>query len=291
MGKYKLALHDPAGALNTIPFWGIFCDWKLPSGRDIELLELIRFESVILGVGNKYWDESKGLWKPAYTEKRIVDTAKELTYKGFRVHIMPWAIRSKAWIEQAVPWFTRVAESSGAYSVLLDAEKQWHIGTYSAAKAAKLVKEIVLDRPNVLLGVTGLAKLQSPVFPLAAMADVVVPQAYSIWRPLVSSHWSHSKSTFPGVQQALAYKSWMGTGREQGTLIMGLSNYWGARPAFGRYLPSITQEQALVFACAETSRLGVSEAWWWSLKWLMRKTRTAESMRRLFGVWDFWKEV
>ena len=277
------ARYKPITTLDCVEEWGIFCDWRLPSQKDIDFIRFAGFNDVVLGIGNKF---SSGVWVPTYPKGRIIDVAKRLIDNGSRVHLMPWAIRSEHWLKHAVPWFAKTAEEAGCLSVLFDAEKDWHNGTISAAKAAKFITDCMSDLPDIGFGVTGLSNLHSSVFPLAVMADYVVPQAYSIWRPAVKNHWSHSKSTFPGVQQSTAYKSWCSTGRTEG-FVMGLANYWGTRPVQVG-CPALTQTQTLMIACAETERLGCLSAWFWSLKWLLKKSKTADDMRRLFGIHDFY---
>jgi hypothetical protein len=283
-----VARYKPIAALDCIEEWGIFCDWKLPSKFDIDFIRFVGFNDAVLGVGNKNWNPKTGVWAPTYSRDAIVKVASALVDCGVRVHLMPWAIRSKYWLDVAVPWFAETAEAAGCLSVLFDVEKDWHTGSISASKAAKFIADFMDGIPGVALGVTGLSYLHSSVFLLAAIADYVVPQAYSIWRPVVKNHWSHSSSTFPAVQQAAAYKSWSSIGRTDG-IVMGLANYWGARPA-QTGCPALKQAQTLMIACAETERLGCLSAWFWSLKWLLRRTRIADEMRRLFGVYDFYSE-
>lgn len=237
----------------------IFADWKLPNDADLELIEDLGFTDVVLGVGVI----KSGRFKPKYSDSRIVESAEKIHALGARVHVMSWIKRQRTFIKDLAKWLPEICEATGSATGLLDAELEWHRNFgISAEDAAELMSQELGEMPCPV-GVTGLSNLHKTVRPLLGVCDYGLGQAYSIWKP-DKKHWSHSRATEPGAQQATSWTSWGAAGKP---LVMGLSNYWARRPArFG--LPAMSARESLETAIEAARRVGATEVAYWSLKWL-----------------------
>lgn len=274
---------DPS--LDRIESLGIFADWKLPTDEQLRFVgDTMReahggFGTIVIG----FWPKQAGKegWIPPCTTMRARERLAACEDAGLEPVVMVWAVRAGSAIVKACRW-AKDALCSRSGRILLDCEGDWHqglIGDVGPETAAKIVEA---ELGGYIWGVTGLSRLHKTVAPLAARASFVVPQCYSFWKPGKARHWSHSRSTFPGPQQASGFGQWRNAA-PNAELIMGLGCYWGARPAQG-LTPALTATQTMRMATIETAALGVKSAWWWSLKWLMAKNRRGEEARRFFGV-------
>ena len=251
----------------------IFADWKLPNDNDLALIEEMGFTDVVLGMGVV----KDSAFQPQYAASRIVAGAEALKKRGVRVHVMSWVSRQRTFIKAMCRWLIEICEQTEAASALLDAEGYWHKGKgITPEDAAALVKSS-LEGLSCALGVTGLSRLHKTVRPLLDVCDYGLGQAYSIWKPNESEHWSHDLSTEPGKQQLSSWASW---GAADKPLVMGLSNYWAARPArFG--LPKMSAEASLKKALEGAIQVGATEVAYWSLKWLGANTAAGEVARQM----------
>jgi hypothetical protein len=258
---------------------GVFADWKPPTDREIQFVRQdLNFTDLILGIWPRDRKDRTG-WEPPriWTPERVCDRAAAVAAAGLTPTIMIWLGRYPEQIRAGVNWLAELGAETRA-QVLLDLEGDWHRGKGIAPdKAAALVARL-MKAAGVRWGVTGLAGLHSSLAPIARRADFVVPQAYSIWKP-GGAHWSHSRSTFPGTQQAASVRSWSAVKKP---IVMGLSCYWGARPKAAG-VPALTQPQTMRIAAAETVALGIREAWFWSLKWITGKSQSCKLARAFFG--------
>ena len=250
----------------------IFADWKLPDQTDLNLIRDMGFTDAVLGIG----DDSDGRFRCKYSTARIVASAEAVRALGVRVHLMSWVRRQKTFIDEMAAVLLPLCREADAATLMLDAEGSWHrYQGISAAAAAARVRERLRGLPCPL-GVTGLSNLHKTVAPLLAVCDYGLGQAYSIWKP-GGAHWSHGAATEPGPQQAASFASW-GTGNKP--LIMGLSNYWAARPARNG-LPPMDVETSLNTSLQAAETAGANEVAYWSLKWLRQKSNAAKIARRI----------
>jgi len=251
----------------------IFADWKLPDRCDLEMVEEMGFTDVVLGMGVN----DNGCFKTKYGKQRVVNSAEQVKALGPRVHVMSWIRRQKTFIRECGEWMVDICEATDAASGMLDAEGDWHRNSgVSAAEGAALVQE-VFDGLSCSLGVTGLSKLHSTVRPLLDVCDYGLGQAYSIWKPGSKEHWSHSKATEPGAQQAASWASW---GVADKPLVMGLSNYWANRPArFG--MPAMGVRESLEKALEGARLVGADHVAYWSVKWLHGTSESRQIAREV----------
>jgi hypothetical protein len=275
---------DPS--LGRIGSLGVFADWRLPKDEDLRFVaETMRkghggWDRVILGIWPKNAPHG---WVPRYEPEAIRERLRACKDAELDPVVMAWARRGDRAIREMCEWLKEATYHRTP--LLLDAEGEWHRGDVApgaAAAAAWLVLDLLKGET---WGVTGLGQLHRTVFPLATLAHFVVPQCYSFWKP-TGPHWSHSADTFPGHQQAAGHESWAeAVERADNTpeVIMGLGCYWAARPAQG-LTPALTATQVMRAAVIETAALGIDSIWWWSLKWLRKRGKAGDEVRRFFGV-------
>ena len=251
----------------------IFADWKLPTAADIDLIRQLGFTDVVLGLG--LMKQAYGSFYCPSKMSAISACATSLRSIDVRVHVMTWIKRNRTFIKDMASWIRAVSDAVSPASVLLDAEGMWHKGAgISAGEGAALVQQLLPDLP-CRLGVTGLSNLHGSVKPLLRVCDYGLCQAYSIWKPRDPNHWSHGPGTAPGAQQQASFASWKTANKP---LVMGLSNYWAARPAnSGAAATSATDslQQSLDGAIAA----GATEVAFWSLKWLRKTTPDGATAR------------
>lgn len=253
----------------------IFADWKLPDETDLLLIQEMGFTDVVLGIG----DDVDGRFRCKFSTSRIVNAAEAVRALGVRVHLMSWVRRERTFITDMAASLVPLCRSAGASTLMLDAEGHWHQSQgISATAAAALVKSALGDL-GCPVGVTGLSNLHQTVRPLLDVCDYGLGQAYSIWKPGAGDHWSHSDATRPGWQQAVSWASWSAADKP---LIMGLSNYWAARPARNGQ-PKMSAEDSMKAALDSAIKVGAREAAYWSLKWLRAKGSTAAAARGLIA--------
>ncbi len=256
---------------------GVFADFRIPKPEDFELIKRCGFSEVIIAMAPRNWETDR--WNPKFS-KDSYHLAFERAYDAdLTPHLMIWAHRTRRFLEAALPDVRDLVGTADyqAESLLLDCEGDWHRSrdNTSSVDAAVMVSNRL---GSARWGVTGLSTLRSALKPLVLHASYVVPQPYSIWKPGSGRHWSHGRATFPGVQQVTSYNSWHREGGPE--FIMGLANYWGARPKSSSH-PAITNLQAIRWSMSETLALGITRAWFWSLKWMKGRNRVV--LRRFFG--------
>lgn len=232
------------------------------------MIEKVGFTDVVLGIQARYNN-----WRVAYSTASIREIADTLRKMGCRVHLMGWFTRKKRFIVTGARDLCRISNAVGPDSIMLDAELHWH-RTYdiSLKDAVELTSTLFADRP-CKLGVTGLARMHSTVKALLEVCDYGLPQAYSIWRPRVENHWSHSPATEPVTLQRTAWNTWS---KGNKYLVMGLSCYWASRPDRFAGLKSMDQMTSMRLSIKESKRLGADQFAYWSLKHLMRDNRYAK---------------
>jgi hypothetical protein len=238
----------------------IFADWKLPDAADLQLIRDLAFTDVVLGLTAT---SESAAFRPKYSPARVRQCAQRLAALGVRVHVMAWIRRERRFIRECGAWMTATCAETGASTGLLDAEMDWHEGSVSAAEASKLVATEFAGM-RCPLGVTGLSSLHATVRPLLDACAYGLPQAYSIWKPGAGKHWSRDPSTEPYRQQLASFASWKAAEKP---LVMGLSNYWAARPS-RRNEPAMGAERSLQEALRGAAEAGAEEVAFWSLKWL-----------------------
>jgi len=250
----------------------IFADFKLPSDKDLDLIKQLKFTDVVLGVVT----EQHSVFTPKYSDARVIAAADKLRTLGVRVHIMAWLRRDRKFIRKCAQWMKAITAATQAASGLLDAEKHWHLGAgISATKAAALVAR-EFDGMPCSLGVTGLSDLHRTVRPLLDVCDYGLCQAYSIWKPGRTEHWSHSRGTTPKQQQIKSWSSW-GAGTNK-PLVMGLSNYWTRRPSQPE-TPAMDAHTSMEAALRGATLVGATEIAYWSLKWLHGASPARQTVR------------
>jgi len=251
----------------------IFADWLVPRGGraydlrawglDLQVLQECGVDRVVLGLGRQHY-------LLATARYRDVLAACDVAYDyGIEPWVMIWAVRSKTWLAGDLPRFAEVANYAHAAGAVLDCERGWHRGTIDADLAAARVAAAI----DIPWAVTGLARCQPSVRPLARLAPVVIPQAYSVWelgdtaggRRLI-------RSAAPPRHQVSAWQSWSSHVTDIQNIELGLGCYWQVRPNMAR-------EACLTGQLLAAEQLGVTRVWWWSLKWL-RPQRWAQALLR-----------
>ena len=163
----------------------IFAGWLVPRGGraydlrawalDLQLLQECGVDRVVLGLGRQHYLGAHGHY---YDVLAACNAAYDY---GIEPWVMVWAVRSKAWLAGDLPRLVEVADYAHATGVVLDCERGWHRGTVDADLAAAQVERAIGS--CLPWGATGLARCQPSVRPLAWLAPVVIPQAYSVWQP------------------------------------------------------------------------------------------------------------
>jgi len=254
---------------------GVFADWKLPTDEELRFVaEDLKFNDIIIGVTRK----KNTAWEPTYSANRIEERVAACRDAGLEPVVMPWAVRNGASIRDMCAVMRTVTNPTVA--ILLDAEENWYRSHgVNPEDAADLVDDYLKDRT---WGCSSIGKAPSAVHPLARRAKFNVPQCYSFWKPTKDAHWSHKRSTFPGPQQDVGFKTWHDLNPDA-DLIMGNGCYWAARPASGQ-TPALGARHVMRFAFIETLALGVTSSWIWSLKWMLEKGARGDEVRAFFGV-------
>jgi hypothetical protein len=241
----------------------VFADFKLPTSKDLKLLQSLNITDVVLGVEVEYRS-----WKLKYSEERIIEAVNKLHNRGLQAHLMCWLSRDRTDITQTAQGMIHLANQTQCKTMLLDAEYHWHRGAMSSGSAAQLIAEGFKEKPCDL-GVTGLGILNPSVKHLLKVCDYGIPQAYSIWKPGTEAHWSHSRSTEPGQLQVTSWRSWNTCNKP---LIMGLSCYWAERPP-RRGMPRMNQIDSMYHSLETSKVLGANSFAYWSLKHLHRNSQ------------------
>lgn len=239
---------------------GFFTNWRLPTDEDLRLLETVGARMIAIGVPSK----PGNVFIPKFSQSRIEERFKACRSAGLETYAMVWGKRAREYVRSAVEWINGIPDDVWA---ILDAEKDWHDGEkgFSPEEAASVIDLMM----NGSLITTGLGELHDSVKPLVRDSFAVIPQPYSIWRPDVSNHWSHSPSTFPGYQQIQSIESWS-KAIDISCVSPGLSCYWAERPGSASS-PKLTAEMNLTMSVATCVGLGCREVWFWCLEWLKVK--------------------
>ena len=263
---------DPS--LDRIGSIGVFADWKLPSDEEIRFIaEEAEFQTVIIGIAKS---DHNG-WSPKIQSQRIVERAIACRDAGLETIIMPWLVRRHDAIEGVCDWICNYFTASDP--IVFDAEE----GCYSGSVTPEAMADRIADRlVGRVWGVTGIGNLHGDLRPLVERARLICPQCYPFWKPGSAYHWSHSRATFPGPQQDVGALIWREFAPDA-RLAMGLGCYWGSRPGQGT-TPYLSAPHTMRFAAVETAALGINEAWYWSLKWLIAGTDAGLKVRRFFGI-------
>lgn len=282
VGDIKVQRLIPDQVLGLFTRIGIFTNWSTPSDEALRFsIEQCGFEDLVIGVPAR--DRASSTWSPGFDQRSLEERIVATRQAGLTPWVMVWAIREQAWLEGALPWLVDLARRLGACPVL-DCEPDRHVPAWHVGRLApELARETLIDELGELpWAVTGLDELHWSVKPLAQVAPICVPQAYSIWKPGGEQHWSHSAHTAPGYQQARAIESWSRIGGVPlDRITMGLGCYWGARPAFGAIAPALPSARSYRIAAAETAALGVPRAWYWALEHI--RGEAGEAARAFFG--------
>ncbi len=233
------------------------------------------------GVPGDVTSESK-TFKQHVSDQHIKDSVSKLKDMGIRPHLMAWIRRDKQYIEDCCSWMRSIVEASGAHSAMLDAEHDWHNGSFDVSDAVDLVAKKFEGRA-FKLGITGLSAMHSTVGPLVEASDYGLGQAYSIWKPNADGHWSHNDSTEPGIEQHASWESWKQAGKY---LVMGLSNYWASRPkrtVKGKTVPEMSQLESLQTCLDASVQVGAAQIAYWSLKHLRGTGSTVKERQEFTG--------
>jgi len=261
----------------------IFADWLVPrAGRkydlqvwalDLQMTQECGVDRVVLGLGRRHY------LLPAARYGDVLAACKVAYDYGIEPWVMIWAVRSKTWLTGDLPRFAEVADYAHAAGVVLDCERGWHRGTIDADLAAAQVAEAI-DMP---WAVTGLARCQPSIRPLAQLAPIVIPQAYSVWQPdtLVARQRKAARnpatitpirSNAPPTRQVASWQSWSSYVADTSGIELGLGCYWQARP-------NLTREACLTGQLLAAEHVGCNRVWWWSMKWL-RAQRWVQTILR-----------
>jgi len=255
---------------------GVFADWSLPTDEDIRFVaEDLAFDDIIVGLWPK--KNEKG-WKCRFKIADVLSRVISCESAGLNPVLMMWGLRDELAIMQMCSFAGAIMRRK--QMILLDLEEGWYHGSINAVSAGMLVAKKLSGRS---WGVTGIARVTPTVAPIVGLSTFNVPQCYSFWKP-GGDHWSHSKATFPGAQQRNGVIQWRRANGDA-KIIMGLGGYWAERPA-NRNTPMLSLEQTMRMSAIETLACGVDSAWYWSLKWLKKKTKTGRRTRRFFGIID-----
>lgn len=262
---------DPS--LDRIQSLGVFADWKLPTDEEIRFVaEKARFQTIIIGVKKA----EGGGWKPKLETGSIVERVRACQQAGLETFVMPWLVRNVHAVESVCEWL--LDNFSIVDPSIFDAEE----GAYTGSMAPEAMAEMIADMlDGRMWGVTSIGKFPPTLAALIRLARILCPMGYSFWKPGSAAHWSHSRSTFPGPQQDEAFDEWNEV-NDSARFAMGLGCYWDDRPAQG-LTPALTHH-TMRFAAIETAALGIVEAWYWSLKWMLREGEQGEEVRTFFGI-------
>lgn len=172
---------------------------------------------------------------------------------GIRPHIMLWPQPRAAHATALLAYVDEVHRCAAGTlaSAELDAEEQWTRSVWRLAAGAKVAAQLRAGWPAGLpLVVNGITAAIPRIKPLLAIADTVIPQAYTADRP--------NQRSVPGERQTVVLAAWR-EAAPHARLACGLAAYnqdglhgLPAREAMGR-----------AFAAAVAA--GVTEVRYWSL--------------------------
>lgn len=248
---------------------GLFCDFKLPTKSEIQLLQDLRVTDVYLGMNDQERSSFFLRWnrfRQSRAFQRLVDTGLAIADTGINVHLMPWLRPSKEYNEQAAEICLPAAEKIGAKSILFDVEVYWNKRglprRFDHEEAVEEYWRPVWADSCIPYGVTSYALLPLPVVALVNEPEVTycIPQAYSVWSDRLS--WAQKPQYAPGPMQRLGALSWRKHMRPDQELIMGLAAYYQRRPG-------MTGKQAVLKAMDESSKY-CDLCVFWSLKHVKR---------------------
>ena len=270
----------------------IFADWLVPRAGwaydlrawalDLQVLQECGVDRVVLGLGRQHYLGAHGHYHD------VLAACNAAYDYGIEPWVMAWAVRSKMWLAGDLPRFAEVADYAHAAGVVLDCERGWHRGTVDAEEAAEQAGgAIELCLP---WAVTGLARCQPSVRPLARLAPVVIPQAYSVWQPDASvvrqrkamrnpATITPTRSDAPPTRQVASWQSWVSHVANTRSIELGLGCYWQARPDMAR-------EACLTGQLLAVEHMGCERAWWWSMKWLRSQPWAQTILRGHSGATD-----
>lgn len=243
----------------------IFADWNKLSVKEKKTIIESKCTDVVLGIGG-----GRHNWKRYMSNTQVFNDARWLQANGIRCHLMFWITRNEKFITNCCEDVRYLVHQCNEKqipiaSLLYDAEREWHRGSYSVHSAVDQLQYALHSHITIPIGVTGLATLHSTVGPLLAICDYGLPQTYACWFPKSitkgKKHWSHSLSTEPGRVQRDGHRTWSPYNKP---LVIGLGNYYLTRPPrFGR--PKMTAIQNLTKCVEETHTLGYDRVAYWSL--------------------------
>lgn len=249
-----------------------FAGWNYLTTSRRDLLLDFQVTDVVLGMNTNVRSFK------FYNEAKIVDDCKWLKMNDIRIHLMPWVNRTNSFLDSMNTLISDfILKLKAIYkieisSILLDVEKHWIKNTYKSKDYLKEEDALTnyiqplldfLKYHEIKLGTTSLLKLPRNVKKLASMSDYTIPQAYSVYFPKGSSHWSHNSVFIPGKSQEIALEEW---GPYSKKIVMGLACYYEARPKHAGNDKKFTQIKSLTTSLMQTLNLGIDEVAYWDIK-------------------------
>lgn len=204
---------------------------------------------------------------PATRERALAETIAGLHRLKVRVHLVSWLRPTERYMNDAATRLRPLCMTWGASSLQFDVEGPWTnhpaLRDSEAVTRAFLARHWTFDAWPCPLGITGIVFFRAPLIPVAERCQYVLPQAYSVARP--------SALYRPKALQITAHERWK---RFDKPIVMGLAAWNLNRPG------GMSQHAAMQLALATTEGLGVSEAAYWSLRWITASRERSDFVRQ-----------
>lgn len=256
--------------MNKINEVWLFTDFKVPIPSKIKIIKNLNVSDVVLGVGKPPYGQI------TFSNNSIITCSNALAEAGINVHLMSWVSRrTEEHIEYAYNLLKSFTNIIDCKSIMLDLEKDWIVGQYSLDRAIDMTKDLV-DKIQCQFGVTSYSLLPSSVIPILDICDYVIPQAYSVWKPSNTKHWTHSDLTIPGDMQEISCSVWSKHINKE-KIVMGLGCYWLLRPNV------ISEYENLKICIDKVKELEIDKVAYWSLKHLVKNTGYNQVRRRFIS--------
>ncbi|MBT9557372.1 MAG: hypothetical protein IV100_15135 [Myxococcales bacterium] len=203
-------------AITRIGAWvdrrGVGSDWR----RWLNVAVAVGLTDVSLCVHGQ--DAGKP-FEPFQTAEKVANILKAYRMAGIRGHVMLWPQPRMNHAVALLDYLGRVADLAGhaLTSAELDAEEQWTRSGYRVVFGRSVAEQLRAGWPSGLpLVVNGITAALPKIKPLIAIADVVIPQAYTSTRK--------GQGSTPGVRQRVVLDTWA-KAAPKARLVCGLAAY------------------------------------------------------------------
>lgn len=158
--------------------------------------------------------------KPFASAATVARIVAAYAVAGIIPHVMLWPQPRASHCAAMLAYLTELHSRCGSAlgSAELDAEEQWTRSVWRLTHGAACARQLREGWPKGLpLAVNGITAALPRIRPLIAIADVVIPQAYTSTRK--------GQGSTPGKRQDVVAEAWRKVMQPGSTLVMGLAAY------------------------------------------------------------------